>query len=89
MQLLALGMDQVQGYLAATNLVVAGDLSQLVVYISYTSAVQGLLQHHGGRLLAGGDPTTAMQLVAMLRGMAAAQQQVRPNPVPPQCLLHD
>ena len=60
----------------------ASSLPQVQVYLSYTEAVQRLLQHHGGRLLAGGDPATALQLVAMLRGMAAAQQQVRANPAP-------
>ena len=54
-------------------------VTQMHVYVDYMAAVQGLLQHHGGRLLAGGDPATAMQLVAMLRGMAAAHQQVRRN----------
>ena len=50
---------------------------QLYVFVGYVSSVQRLLQHHGGRLLTGGDPATAMQLVAMLRGMAAAHIQVR------------
>ncbi len=52
-------------------------LPQLGVYVVYMSGLQQLLQRHGGRLLAGGDPGTALQLVARLRGMAAAHQQVR------------
>ena len=46
------------------------------VYVVFTAAVQELFQRHGGRLLTVGDPATALQLVAMLRGMAAAHQQV-------------
>ena len=105
-QLLALGMEQMQGYLAALAAALAGSggcsgqvppdhqthpvpgKDQMGIYKIYMAAVQELLKRHGGRLLAGGDPATALQLVAMLRGMAAAQlaqQQVRSNPVPPQC----
>ena len=91
MQVLALGMKQVQFHLAvARGSSSSGgqpgsehqpsfndsDLPQLRVYVLYMRAVQELLQCHGGRLLlAGGDPACGLKLVAMLRGMAAAQQQ--------------
>ena len=49
---------------------------QLLGCLNSLKDVQALLQRHGGRLLAGGDAATAMQLVAMLRGMAAANLQL-------------
>ena len=91
MQVLALGMEQARPkveaaaggsgsggevWVDAGPDVPQGGLPQLGVYAMYLNAVQQLLQRHGGRLLAGGDPATAMQLVAMLRGMGAAHQQV-------------
>ena len=62
-------------------------LPQLGVYLVYMVELQMLLQQHGGRLLAGGDPATAMQLVAMLRGMAAANLQVGCGGVGPHLLF--
>ena len=87
-QLLALGMKHVQWKLLDMDLLDVGltqpgasgstsSVPQKDVYVVFTAAVQELFQRHGGRLLAGGDPATALQLVAMLRGMTAAQQQVR------------
>jgi hypothetical protein len=60
---------------ADTGGVCESELHDLYVYNQ--STILQLLQLHCGRLLAGGDPATALQLVAMLRGLAAVHQQVR------------